>query len=120
MDRPDTRFEVARVAHIWFPCLQGRTAGDGAMCAHQRDVLAAQGLGECDTLSRVADQHVGGAELLADIEHRHAGCQKSRVVEHCLHLHADKAEGNDRWRVAVHDRIDIRPDLIPKVLIIDP
>src|SRR5258707_6867354 len=48
---------------------------------------------------RVADQHVGGAELLAYVEHRHALREEGGVVEHRLHLNADQPERDYRGRI---------------------
>src|SRR3989442_8966827 len=49
--------------------LQRRSAGHGSVRAHEHDVLVAHDLRERHALGRIADQHVGGAELVADVEH---------------------------------------------------
>src|SRR6266581_3431666 len=46
--------------------LQRRPACHAAVRAHQHDVLVAHDLSERHALGRVADQHVGGAELLVN------------------------------------------------------
>src|SRR6266581_5507008 len=64
--------------------LQRRPAGHAAVRAHEHDVLVAHDLSERRALGRIADQHVGGAELVADVEHGDAGRDKGGVVEHRL------------------------------------
>src|SRR5882672_4347898 len=92
--------------------LQRRPAGDAAVRAHEHHVLPSHGVGERHALGAIANQHVGGAELLADIEHRHAGRDEGRVVKHRPHRHADQAERDHRRRMAVHDGHYIGPGLV--------
>ncbi len=89
--------------------LQRRAAGGGAVGAHQRDVFVAQTLGKGNAFGGVADQNIGGAEFLPDVEHRHAAGQEGGHMEHRLHLRFDQAEGDDRGRMAVDDGIDVGP-----------
>src|SRR5882672_377298 len=70
--------------------LQRRPAGDAAVCTHEHDVLLAHDRGERCTFGSVADQHVGRAELPADVEHGDAARDEGSIMEHRLHLHADQ------------------------------
>src|SRR5215471_16999562 len=63
-----------------YRCLQRRSARHAPVRPHQRDVPAAQDGGEGYPPLPVADKHVRGAELLANVEHRHARRNKGRVV----------------------------------------
>ena len=77
--------------------LERPSASHAPVRAHQHNVLAPQDRGECSTLFPVANEHVGGPELLANIEHRHALPEKGRVVEHRFERHADQTERDHRW-----------------------
>src|SRR5713101_1929879 len=92
--------------------LQRRPACHAAVSAHEHDVLVTHDLSERHALGRVADQQVGGAKLLMDVEHGHTRGDKGRVVEHRLHRHADETERDHRLRMAVHDGHDIGPRLV--------
>src|SRR5579863_3119324 len=101
-----------RVDGSKYRCLERRSTRHTAVRTHEHDVLAAQDGSECDTPFLVADEHVCGAELLAYIEHRHARRNKGGIVEHRFERHMDQSERNDRWRMAVHNGLNVWPRLV--------
>src|SRR4029077_18458509 len=107
----DSRIDF-RVDGSKYRCLERRSTRHTAMRTHEHDVLAAQDGSECDTPFLVADEHVRGAELLAYIDHRHARRDKGGIVEHRFERHVDQSERNDRWRMAVHDGLNVCPRLV--------
>ena len=83
------------------------------MTAHEGDGPRAQRLSERAAERGGAHEHVAGAVRCGlDVEDRHAAAQeRAHVVERPQRRRAD-AERDDRRRVVVHDRPDVRPRLV--------
>ena len=60
----------------------------------------------------VADQQIGHAVAVADLEHRHVLLEERRHVADRLELHLADAERDHRRRMAVHDGVDVGPRLV--------
>src|SRR5881396_2253761 len=82
------------------------------MGAHQNDILIPHRRRQSYALFRIAYEHVGSAELVVNIEYRHTCCNECRIVKHRSHGYTDESERNDRWRMAVHNGLNIRPRFV--------
>jgi hypothetical protein len=90
---------------------QARPDHDHTMRAQQRHRLVRQHLRQGRALFRAADDDVGYAEFLADVEHRHTLRDEGGIVIHRPHRRLHQAERDHRRGMAVRDRHRVRPCL---------
>ncbi len=82
------------------------------MAAHQHDGPVAERLGESVAELVVADQHIGHARRIANVEDGRAGAKKCAHVIDGAQDRPGHAEGDDRGRMAMNDGLHVRPRAI--------
>src|ERR1041385_7097755 len=76
--------------------LQCWSAGHAPVPTHQHDILVAQRGGERNPFRRIANEHVGGAELLTNVKYRGSCREECRCVKHSLKGNPDQSKRDHR------------------------